>query len=58
MQLPSNYRYENFYRRDHIYDLIVTINYNTNPIIKKKGSAIFIHISKKKFKSKIGRAHV
>jgi len=46
--LPSKYSYENFYRRDNIYDLIVIKNYNINPIIKKKGSAIFIHIAKKK----------
>jgi hypothetical protein len=46
--LPSKYSYENFYRRDNIYDLVVIINYNINPIIKKKGSAIFIHIAKKK----------
>jgi len=29
--------------------LIVVINYNTKPIIKNKGSAIFIHIAEKKF---------
>ena len=54
IKLPSKYRYENFYRKDHIYDLIVVINYNTSPIIKKKGSAIFIHIARKKFQSTRG----
>jgi L,D-peptidoglycan transpeptidase YkuD (ErfK/YbiS/YcfS/YnhG family) len=49
IKLPSKYSYESFYRKNHIYDLIVIINYNTNPIIKNKGSAIFIHIAKKKF---------
>jgi L,D-peptidoglycan transpeptidase YkuD (ErfK/YbiS/YcfS/YnhG family) len=49
IKLPSKYSYENFYRKDHIYDLIVIINYNTNPVIKRKGSAIFMHIAKKKF---------
>ena len=49
IKLPNKYSYENFYRKDHIYDLILVINYNIDPIIKKKGSAIFIHIAKKKF---------
>ena len=54
IKLPNKYGYENFYRKDHIYDLIVVVNYNTNPIIKKKGSAIFIHIARKKFQSTRG----
>jgi L,D-peptidoglycan transpeptidase YkuD (ErfK/YbiS/YcfS/YnhG family) len=49
IRLPSNFSYENFYRRDKIYDLIIVINYNINPTIKKKGSAIFIHIAKKEY---------
>jgi L,D-peptidoglycan transpeptidase YkuD (ErfK/YbiS/YcfS/YnhG family) len=49
IKFPSKYNYENLYRKDHIYDLIVVINYNTNPVIKKRGSAIFIHVAKKKF---------
>ena len=35
---------EKMYRKDHIYDLILVINYNINPTIPYKGSAIFIHI--------------
>ena len=37
---------EKLYRKDHKYDLILVINYNSNPIIKGKGSAIFLHITK------------
>ena len=29
--------------------MIIVINYNFNPIIKNKGSAIFLHISKKNY---------
>lgn len=49
IKLPSNYSYEKFYRNDNIYDIIGVLNYNINPIIKGKGSAIFIHIAKKNF---------
>ena len=34
--------------------LLAVLNYNTNPIIKNKGSAIFIHIAKKKYKKTKG----
>ena len=34
---------ESLYRKDNTYDIILVINYNINPIIKNKGSAIFIH---------------
>jgi L,D-peptidoglycan transpeptidase YkuD (ErfK/YbiS/YcfS/YnhG family) len=52
--LPSNFRYEKLYRRDRIYDLVVVLNYNLNPIIQNKGSAIFIHVAKKTFKKTEG----
>ena len=41
---------EHLYRKDNLYDLILVIEYNTKKIIKKKGSAIFIHIAKPKYK--------
>jgi L,D-peptidoglycan transpeptidase YkuD (ErfK/YbiS/YcfS/YnhG family) len=34
--------------------LLVVLNYNTKPIIKNKGSAIFIHIAKKNYKPTAG----
>ena len=49
IKLPNKFNYEKFYRKDNLYDIIVPLNYNTNPIIKNKGSAIFIHIAKKRF---------
>ena len=46
---PFNYSAEKLYRSDNIYDIIIEINYNKFPTIKKRGSAIFIHIAKKNF---------
>ena len=41
---------EKMERKDHLYDLILIIEYNTRKIVKGKGSAIFIHIAKPKYK--------
>jgi L,D-peptidoglycan transpeptidase YkuD (ErfK/YbiS/YcfS/YnhG family) len=49
VKLPSKYSHEKFYRTDNVYDIIGVLNYNTKPIIKGKGSAIFMHLAKKKF---------
>jgi len=37
---------EILFRDDNIYDIVCVINYNQDPIIKNKGSAIFLHIAK------------
>jgi L,D-peptidoglycan transpeptidase YkuD (ErfK/YbiS/YcfS/YnhG family) len=54
IKLPSKFSYEKLYRSDNLYDLIAVINYNTNPVIKNKGSAIFMHISKNSYKKTEG----
>ena len=46
IKIPSNYTHEKLYRKDSAYDLIAVLDYNINPIIKHKGSAIFVHLTK------------
>ena len=46
---PFKKRAEKLFLKKNIYDLILVINFNTNPIIKNKGSAIFLHLANKKF---------
>ena len=46
----KNYHKESLYRDDNLYNLILTINYNTNPVIPNKGSAIFLHVSTNDYK--------
>tara|TARA_B100001093_G_C26789883_1_gene998480 strand:- start:109 stop:600 length:492 start_codon:yes stop_codon:yes gene_type:complete len=46
-------KHERLYRKDYKYDLLIPIHYNTNPIIKNKGSAIFIHLTKN-YKETVG----
>jgi len=49
IKFPFNGSAEKFWRKDNIYDLIIVINYNFKPIIKNRGSAIFLHICKKNY---------
>ena len=48
--LPSKYGAEKLYRKDKIYDILINIKYNHSPIIKGKGSAIFLHLTNIKYK--------
>ena len=50
INFPFKYGAEKLYRKDRIYDLFINIKYNFNPTLKKKGSAIFLHLSDKKYK--------
>ena len=52
--LPFKYSAEKLYRKDKIYDIFINIKYNHFPIVIGKGSAIFLHLSKKKYKSTSG----
>ncbi len=49
IKLPSASRFEKLYKRENIYDIVLVLNYNMKPIVKNKGSAIFIHIAKKNY---------
>jgi L,D-peptidoglycan transpeptidase YkuD (ErfK/YbiS/YcfS/YnhG family) len=46
IKLPTKCHHEKLYRSDKLYDIVLTLNYNMNPIVKGKGSAIFIHLCK------------
>ena len=46
---PFKHSAEKLYRSENIYDIILVLNFNMNPVKKDKGSAIFIHVAKKNF---------
>ena len=50
ISFPFKYGAEKLYRKDKIYDLFINIKYNFSPVIKEKGSAIFLHITDGKYK--------
>ena len=54
INFPFKYKAEKLYRRDGIYDILINIKYNYLTTVKKKGSAIFLHIASKKYKSTKG----
>jgi L,D-peptidoglycan transpeptidase YkuD (ErfK/YbiS/YcfS/YnhG family) len=54
INLPNKFSYERLYRNDNLYDIILVLDFNTNPTIKKKGSAIFIHVSNNSYKKTKG----
>ena len=49
IKYPFKYKSEKLFRADNIYDIILVLNFNMSPIKKYKGSAIFIHVAKRKF---------
>jgi len=54
IKFPFKHSAEKLYRKDATYDLILALNYNLNPIVRGKGSAIFIHVAKKNYKKTLG----
>lgn len=46
VNLPYDGHHESLWREDEIYDLIVVIGYNDNPVIAGAGSAIFLHLAR------------
>jgi L,D-peptidoglycan transpeptidase YkuD (ErfK/YbiS/YcfS/YnhG family) len=45
VQRPFPGSHEALLREDSLYDLIITLGWNTSPVIRHKGSAIFWHIA-------------
>ena len=42
---PYKHSSEKLWRKENVYDIIIVIDYNLNPIVKNKGSAIFLHLT-------------
>jgi L,D-peptidoglycan transpeptidase YkuD (ErfK/YbiS/YcfS/YnhG family) len=43
--LPYPARAESLWREDRVYDLIVVLGHNDDPVIRGQGSAIFLHLA-------------
>ncbi len=49
VKLPYPASHEDLWREDHLYDVIVVLGHNDDPVIKGKGSAIFMHVARENF---------
>jgi len=51
--LPVQHPYpasaEHLWRADEVYDLIVPLGYNDDPVVAGKGSAIFMHVARENY---------
>ena len=54
VRFPFKASAEKLYRVDNIYDIILVLDFNSNPVSKNKGSAIFIHVAKNNYKNTEG----
>jgi L,D-peptidoglycan transpeptidase YkuD (ErfK/YbiS/YcfS/YnhG family) len=48
-KLPYNSSHEKLWRDDEVYDIVVVLGFNDNPIVPGKGSAVFIHIARENY---------
>jgi L,D-peptidoglycan transpeptidase YkuD (ErfK/YbiS/YcfS/YnhG family) len=54
VQLPFTASHENLWRDDQLYNIIVVVAYNQKPIVKGKGSAIFLHVASDDYRPTAG----
>jgi L,D-peptidoglycan transpeptidase YkuD (ErfK/YbiS/YcfS/YnhG family) len=49
VRLPYPARHERMWRDDRLYDVVVDIAWNRGPIVKGRGSAVFLHLARPDF---------
>jgi L,D-peptidoglycan transpeptidase YkuD (ErfK/YbiS/YcfS/YnhG family) len=49
IEFPFKKKAEKLWLKKKIYDVILVIDYNLKPVIKNKGSAIFLHLANKNY---------
>ena len=54
LPLPDGVSHERMWHQDHLYDLVVIMGYNDDPVIAHKGSAVFIHVARENYGGSAG----
>ncbi len=47
--LPCATSHEKMWRDDHLYDVVIDIAWNRGPVVRGRGSAIFLHLARPEF---------
>lgn len=54
VRLPFGPSHEKMWREDALYDLVVVLGHNDDPVVPGLGSAIFLHVARDGFKPTLG----
>jgi len=46
VHLPYDGRHEELWRLDEVYDVVAVLGWNDRPVVKGRGSAIFLHVAR------------
>lgn len=46
VRLPHDARHEELWRSDSVYDVIGVLGWNDAPVVRRQGSAIFLHVAR------------
>jgi L,D-peptidoglycan transpeptidase YkuD (ErfK/YbiS/YcfS/YnhG family) len=49
VRLPYRARCEKLWRTDRLYDVVVPLGYNDDPVVPGAGSAVFLHVARSDF---------
>jgi L,D-peptidoglycan transpeptidase YkuD (ErfK/YbiS/YcfS/YnhG family) len=54
VKLPYSASHEEMWMAEGLYDLVIVIGYNTDPVVPGRGSAIFLHVAREDFSPTAG----
>lgn len=46
IRLPHDAHHEELWRQDHVYDIVGILGWNDAPVVRGRGSAIFLHLAR------------
>ena len=46
VRLPHDARHEELWRQDAVYDVVAVLGWNDRPVVRGRGSAIFLHVAR------------
>jgi len=56
VQLPFAASHEEMWRDDHLYDVVVVLGHNDDPVVPGAGSAVFLHVARPEYSPTAGCA--